>query len=233
MDAEPTRARIRAIGPGPVHIISFAVENPGFTFVAGQYVHVTDPDGNRIPFSIATLPARLPALELHFQPTPGHPDSGRMAALLQGSHLLLTGVAGQTVLGRASHPSLLFVCAGSGLAQALAMIESIAVPSPANDAPAPEVTILWCCESRDACYTTGRFFGLGARTSKHLCVDPSRTGLTAPLRWLKARSPELRDSHDVFLCGSPGFVYAATDVLTDAGLANTQLHSDVFDYAPR
>jgi len=35
------------------------------------------------------------------------------------------------------------------------------------------------------------------------------------------------------LAGSPGFVYAASDILIENGLLQANLHSDIFAYAPR
>jgi hypothetical protein len=37
----------------------------------------------------------------------------------------------------------------------------------------------------------------------------------------------------VLLGGSPGFVYAVTDLLANAGVEPAQMRSDVYDYAPR
>jgi len=43
----------------------------------------------------------------------------------------------------------------------------------------------------------------------------------------------LRHAHQIVLCGSPGFVYAALDTLQAGGVLAEQTRSDVFAYAPR
>lgn len=220
--------RIRAIGPGPVHVIQLKADAPGFRFGAGQYVNVVHPAGERIPFSIATPPHRLPELELHFQPTPGHPQSRLMEELLAGEHLALEGPFGDTTLAKASHHSLLFICAGSGFAQAAAMIETALASTPDR-----ELTVLWCSESLHGLYARERFLALGSRVSKHLCIDVSRAADNSGMRWLKANAARFVGDSDIFLCGSPGFVWAVTDLLTSAGGSPSRMHSDVYQYAPR
>ena len=37
----------------------------------------------------------------------------------------------------------------------------------------------------------------------------------------------------VYACGSPGMVYALLDRLKERGVAEAQIHSDVFAWAPR
>lgn len=220
--------RIRAIGPGPVHVIQLTADAPGFRFEAGQYVNVVHPGGERIPFSIATPPHLLPELELHFQPTPGHPQSRLMEELLTAGHLKFEGPFGETTLDRASHHKFLFVCAGSGFAQAAGMIES-ALTTAADR----EIAVLWCSESVRRLYARERFLALGSRVSKHLCIDVSQAADNAGMRWLRSNASRFVGDSDIFLCGGPGFVWAATDRFTAEGVPRSQLHSDVYQYAPR
>jgi CDP-4-dehydro-6-deoxyglucose reductase len=226
--AEFLNARIRHIGPGPVHIVSLELVSSGWQFAAGQYLNVVHRGGERIPFSVATPPSRLPLLELHFQPTPGHPQSALMIDALKDNQLQLEGPFGGTVLDKATHSSLLFVCAGSGFAQALSLIESAAD----NRQREFRTSILWCCENLAGVYAAKRFHQLGAGVSKHLCVDPVKSTTSAGLKLLQ-KLAHPNDLFDAFLCGSPGFVWAATDTLTDGGIPSAHLHSDVYDYAPR
>jgi len=226
--AELLTARIRSINPGPVQIIRLELERDVLQFAAGQYLNVVHPGGERIPFSIASPPSRLPQLELHFQPTPGHPQSPLMEDALKQECLQLEGPFGGTVLGKATHNSLLFICAGSGVAQALSMIESVSDKTNRD----LEITVLWCCESLSAVYVPERFQALGAHVAKNLCVDPVRNSGSAGFRRLRQLLTST-DDFDAFLCGSPGFVWAASDVLTGLGCKASNLHSDVYDYAPR
>lgn len=228
MISDPVSATIRAVGPGPVHIVDLHLSNQGFRFEAGQYVHVLHPSGAKIPFSIASAPSRLPGLEIHFQPTPEHPDSIRMQELLAGGTLCLDGVAGGTVINKATQTDVLFICAGSGFAQAAAMIDQALL-----DQSPCSISVLWCCDSREGFYAPERWYGSGRTVNKHLYIDPRRDSQNAASRWISKQAAKLALASDMFLCGSPAFVYAMTDLLIAGGVSANRMHSDVYDYAPR
>ncbi len=204
------------------------VDEPSFSFAAGQYINVVHPSGERIPFSIATPPYQLPNLALHFQPTTGNPHADLMRELLSQKTLTLEGPGGGTSIDKATHGNLLFVCAGSGFAQAAAMLGQALI----EDQPR-RMTILWCCETANSVYAAERFFDLGSSVSKHLCIDSNRSGTNAGFRWLKRHANQLVTDCDRFLCGSPRFVWSATDLLIEVGVDRARMHSDVYDYAPR
>ena len=65
-----------------------------------------------------------------------------------------------------------------------------------------------------------------------VCVDDRRTEENEGLVWLREHAQEYA-GYRIILAGSPGFVYAATDVLLAAGITQQAMHADAYAYAPR
>ena len=214
------RAEILDVGSGPVQRVRLDVRDE-FDFAAGQYTAVIHPNGTSIPFSIASSPHRLPHLELHFQPLPGAPEAGLMQSLLRTeTHLTLAPPAGNVSLTR-SDEDVLFVCGGSGAAQAWCMLSWLS-----SQPTQPAATMLWCVEHTDHLYLEGELRALPF-LDLHVRVDDSRDEENAGLSWLRDNAPPLKQRR-TFLCGGPGFVWSAADTLE-----GFRLSSDVFDFFPR
>lgn len=194
-----------------------------YPFSAGQYLTV---QGERIniPLSIASAPQRLPELELHYRSTPGAPEAEAMDTLLSGRQLQLSAAQGTVSCGAANRP-LLLIAGGSGAAQAFSCAESRSHQTEAD------TTVLWCADHADDLYDTERLAGY-VNGQLHVCIDDRRTEENEGLSWLRKHGAEFRQ-HNVVLCGSPGFVYAVTDLLMARGFDNEALQSDVYAYAPR
>ncbi|MEE8245416.1 MAG: hypothetical protein V3R27_10485 [Pseudomonadales bacterium] len=120
---------------------------------------------------------------------------------------------------------LMLVAGGTGISQALSIIEHIdQLLSP------PAVTLLWCVDTAEALYARGQLAGLSWLSANYL-VDDRRTSDNEGLVWL---SEHLR-THAyarTLLCGGPSFVYAVVDHLR-AEQRMTALESDVFAYSPK
>ena len=217
-------ARIQSITEQWAQIIRLELEEP-FQFTAGQYLEIEHPSGTRIPLSIASAPHRLPRLELHYRSTPGDDLAALLDGLLQkGRTLDLCGPFGDVIVTR-PHSPLMLVAGGTGISQALSIIEHIdQLLSP------PAVTLLWCVDTAEALYARGQLAGLSWLSANYL-VDDRRTSDNEGLVWL---SEHLR-THAyarTLLCGGPSFVYAVVDHLR-AEQRMTALESDVFAYSPR
>lgn len=220
-------ARILARSGHPVQRL--VLEMPvGFRFRPGQYLEVLHPDGP-IPLSIASAPHRLPELHLHYLSQPDVPEAGRMDELLDGGRTLtIVGPAGDVELPDAPIQPILLVAGGTGVAQAMSFIDAyLAQP------PGQPVTLLWCADAETDLYLQDEL-----RTIREpwfqavLLADARRTPQNRALQWLRRHAPSHRRSM-VVLCGGPGFVWAAYDILADAGIAPNRMQSDVFSYAPR
>lgn len=202
---------------------------PSFSFRAGQYLSVLHAAG-AIPLSIASAPWRLPELHLLYRSTPGIPEAEHMDRLLAGgAELTVSAAAGDVGLAKPLTGPVLLVAGGTGIAQALGLLDDLAAAPPA----AP-ITLLWCAnDHREFDLPTG-FTGLTApRLAVERIADPERSARNRGLARLAESARTTAFSGGIVLAGSPSFVYAATDVLTDAGADPALLQSDVFSYAPR
>jgi len=194
-----------------------------YPFSAGQYLTVQG-GGIGIPLSIASAPQRLPELELHYRSTPGAPEALAMDALLAGSQLQVSAAEGAVSCPTASQP-LLLIAGGSGAAQAFSCAEHRSHQSSAD------TTVLWCADHADDLYDTDRLAGY-VNGQLQICIDDRRTEDNEGLTWLREHGEQFR-GYAVIICGSPGFVYAVTDLLVAQGMDSGALQADVYAYAPR
>jgi NAD(P)H-flavin reductase len=237
MSGERHRFRLLDASGHPVQRLRLRAP-PGFRFAPGQYL-VVEHEAGQIPLSIASAPWRLPELYVYYRSTPGLEQARWMDELLaRGGDLTITGPAGDVFLELPLGEPLLLVCGGTGGAQALGMLDALTQAPP--DHP---VGLLWCADDPD---------GLApARTLRvdpprwlrsEFVIDASRGADNRGLERLRNQAPdfeELLGSGDsavqprIVLSGSPGFVYAVTDVLMAAGVSPDQMRSDGYAYAPR
>jgi NAD(P)H-flavin reductase len=124
---------------GRCRLLTF--DAPAFPgFLPGQYLLLHPPavrstrrlgvdDAGGIPFSIASLPAQQPLLHVHFVPQPGSTDAARVLRFLAQHgprRCTLSGPLGRCTLADDDHAwPLLFVAAGSGIAQCQAMLRAL------------------------------------------------------------------------------------------------------------
>ena len=199
---------------------------PGdYTFQAGQYLTVEAPDNIFIPLSIASAPARLPQLELHYRSTPGLTEAHAMDQLLQGDALTISAASGDVTIAQESVP-LFIVAGGSGAAQAFSCAEHrhrVGLEQPTH--------ILWCADTAADIYAQSELQAFSA-IELFVCVDDRRTAANEGLQWLRKNASDYQ-GWSIILAGSPAFVYTVTDLLLECGLSQQQLHSDVYAYAPR
>jgi CDP-4-dehydro-6-deoxyglucose reductase len=190
---------------------------PQYRFKAGQYLTVQHANGTEIPMSIASPPQSLPFLELQYKPTPGDSLSQAMDECLKHDHLNITPATG-SVTCPPSDESLVVVAGGSGVSLAFSCAQF------RNNKPVTEV--IWCVDRGEDLYATDE---LSSFATLHGIVDATHGHANAGLQLLA--SLEKKDHY--ILSGSPGFVYAATDILLAVGVSPQCLQSDVYDFAPR
>jgi len=196
-----------------------------YRFLAGQYLVVHGPGGVDIPLSIASAPEQLPQLQLHYRSTPGLAEAQAMDEALTEPALQVSGAAGDVICPPQDVP-LLLIAGGNGAAQAF----SCARHRAAQKARAP-TTILWCADYQQNLYDTDELAQL-PNITLHTVIDDRRTKHNEALMWLARHAGAFADAH-IILAGGPGFVYAATDVLTAQGVNESQLAADAYNYAPR
>lgn len=208
---------------------------------AGQYLQLKLDDDTWVPFSIASAPSGDGVLELHIQHWPERSNTARLRELLVEARQVTVHLSnGDCMLDPDSRRPLLLVGAGTGFAQMKALAEA------ALHADAERPIQLWWAarERRDlyleslprewaAQYPGVHFHGvseLGMQADFH---DEAVTGHHGRVDQALASQLDDVSAYDVYLCGSPGMVYACVDVLASLGLCPSRVFSDVFAYAPR
>ncbi len=232
-------AAIRQIEAHPdgTQRILLELDSGACDFTAGQYVSVRAPDGSTIPFTVASAPARLPQLELHYYPLAGSAAAAAMDTLLgTQQRLSLDGVGGDVAVGYPLQRPLTFIVAGTGAAQAQAIIEQLAVESTRDDRKAERaqsVALFWHVNTPDAMYCHERFemFAQHPWCSYEPVINEVSTD-DAASNWLGRRAVQITGA-DVILCGSPDFVYRMADAIVQLDLAPASVRADAFSYAPR
>ncbi len=186
------------------------------SFAAGQYLTVVHPGGTAIPFSIASPPEWLPRIQLHYKPTSGHPHSVLMAELEDAPELEIELPFGDVRVDSGSAQPLLLLCEETGFSQAASVIRHFAARRSGR-----VVRVGWSSPSADF-YLADELAGYVPDAV--LTVDPD----------LGARLTDLLvGGEEVILSGSPSWVYHHHDALLAHGVAASDIHSDVFSYAPR
>src|SRR5690606_15034705 len=199
---------------------------------AGQYLILNLPGGESA-FSIANAPGGRD-IELHVRHNAENPPSLDVIKALRNDSLVRARLPfGERFIG-ATLPDrpVWFVCGSTGFAPAKAMIEHLL----AQDFPHP-IHLYW-----------------GARTEADLYLPalPQTWAATHKVRYVPVLSESAATAyrgglvHEAVLAdlgdpagpefhigGSPPMAWAVFDALLAAGVPAAQMHSDVFDYAPR
>ena len=208
---------------------------------AGQYLEIDLGNGQRNAFSIASAPvSQQKQLELHIQKIPDSPSSDRLFHLLHQGKVNTFMPSGRCFLPDPLPAStLVFVAAGTGFAQMKSMVEHCLDLAKQNPDNVRDIHLYW-----------------GARTPADFYLP------YLPIQWADNvihYHPIVSDASDsddwcgrhglvyeailedkksllngnFYLSGSPSMVYTTIDVLLASGFTEEQMHSDVFDYAPR
>ncbi len=199
---------------------------------AGQYLTL-ELDHGAYPFSIANAPGGR-ELELHVR----HADDNSaahaiMADLDEQSTVAVTLPDGQRFIDGAPDRPLWFICGSTGFAPVKAMIERLIE----LDYPLP-IRLFWGARTEDDLYLPD----LPARWSEQLrdfhavtaLSDMSKPGHAVGLVHEAALEALAEPREPLFYVGgSPAMAWAVFDALVEEGVPAENIHSDVFDYAPR
>jgi len=202
---------------------------------AGQYLELLI-DGTAYPFTIANAPGQR-ELELHLGVSEKSEYNMQILSHLQKNNSIWSSQPKGEVwlkpqLNQLSmHDPLIFIVAGTGFAQAKAMIEE-QLKHQRND-----LYLYWINRDSDSfyCDLPNKWAKQGLLKYHPVTRDKLNCDYL-PLHTLEDRiTSEINDISriQVVTCGSPNFVYSVLDGLESKGLKQEQMMSDVFDYAPR
>jgi CDP-4-dehydro-6-deoxyglucose reductase len=208
----------------------------------GQYLELKIDDTTWVPFSIASADRSDGVIELHIQHWPERDNSARLRELLQvANQLTLRLPGGECVLDRESERPLLLIAAGTGFSQMKAIVEAVL-----HEQPEREISLWWAAREHRDLYLeqlASQWAQAHANVAFHAVTElPLEEPLAVGERihhhqgridQVLQTAEIAPETHDVYLSGSPGMVYACLDVLDAKGVKLERVFSDVFAYAPR
>lgn len=236
--SEPVRvsARIESVEPlgaGVREIRLHASAAPAF--LPGQYLQIVYGTDSFIPFSIASAPAELPYLTLHYLAQAGADDAARMDALLENESsvdvLLPCGDCG--FVSPLRRP-LLMLAGGSGIAGIRSLLYSL-LPSPVS------MKLYWGAAAAEDLYLREELDALASRHREfswtpisESAADDCRQGRVGEVVAEDVAAGVLDlEEWEVLVAGGPPMVWGTVAALKSCGLTAAQTRSDVFAYAPR
>lgn len=202
-------------------------------YLAGQYVDILLRDGSRRSFSLANAPGSSEELELHIRHVPGGQFTTAVFEEMKEKALVrVQGPLGSFFLREDSQRPIILVGGGTGFAPLKAIIEQVI-----EDGIGRPIHLYW-----------------GARDIADLYSDLPRQWQEmlpnfrftpvlsdASDEWQGRRGwvheavledyPQPAD-HDVYMAGPPPMIEAGHAAFAAAGLPETQLFFDSFDFAP-
>ncbi|OQX39238.1 MAG: hypothetical protein B0D91_02025 [Oceanospirillales bacterium LUC14_002_19_P2] len=219
-----------------VHLV--VADGKPLSFEAGQYLQVLMPEGDPCAYSIASAPGEnRNELELHVQCYPGHERAQQVIDhLSSGEMIRATLPHGNCHLGDCPDAPIVLVAAGTGFAQMKSMVEF----THQNGHQHP-VSLYWGVRRPHGFYLPHLPVQWSSEWGLH--YHPVVSEAEAEDDWAGRHGQlyravlddldQLGDGAHFYLSGSPDMVYTTLDGLVAAGVDESRVHSDVFDYAPR
>lgn len=224
---------VKALGAGVREIRLHAGRAP--SFLPGQYLQIIHGTDAVIPFSIASAPAELPHLTLHYLAQAGADDALRMDTLLASeSSVDILLPCGDCGFASPLRRPLLMLAGGSGIAGVRSLLRSL-LPAPVS------MKLYWGAAESEDLYLREELDALAARhdefTWTPVAESPAegcRKGLVGEVvaEDIAAGLLDL-SAWEVLIAGGPPMVWGSVEVLKTCGLTAEQTRSDVFAYAPR
>ncbi len=232
----------------PLRVLDVRSEGPGVTTVtvggrgvrrlrvrAGQFFQWRFVDGpgwtRGNPYSISAAPD---GRTLRFTAAHLGDGSARLATLRPGTRVLVEGPYGRLHGGVRSHRKVLLMGSGIGITPMRALLEEL------DQAPG-DVTVVHRVRSRHDAVLGQEIAALAAaRGARYLLVEGPR--VPGRRSWLPAQARHLTDvqalreivpdiaDHDVYICGSDGWMTAARSAALSAGVPRDAVHLERFAY---
>lgn len=204
---------------------------------AGQYLELLMPEGP-CAFSIATAPEDgRRDIELHIRHTEDNPTSLEIMAALERNLTVEARLpGGNRYIDELPQRPVWFICGSTGFAPVKAMVEHLrntGFERPVRlfwgarqraDLYLEELPESWEAEMADFSWVPVLSEEKGEGYARGLVQEPA----VAAVKQLDDPAEPL-----FFVGGSPPMAWAVFDALVDAGVPADNIHSDVFDYAPR
>lgn len=223
--------RVQPLARGVVEL-SLEAERTPLEYLPGQFVYLTPLDpalaagcGEEHPYSISSAPGE-PLLRIAIKDLGD--ASGALLAVREGSRALVEGPYG-TFLPPLDLPPLdaapaLWIGGGIGLTPFVSAVRAL------GRAPRPvDIDLVYCANDPSRAYFMAELEEIAARVPG-LRVHAHRFAEAGPLTepWLAARVPDFA-TRPAFVCGPPGLIDHARNLLVQAGVPRGQITSEEFN----
>ncbi|MBM6400377.1 ferredoxin reductase family protein [Phycicoccus sonneratiae] len=232
----------------PIRVLEVRAEGPGVTSVtvggdgvrhlpvrAGQFLQWRFLDGpgwtRANPYSVSAAPD---GFTLRFTAAHVGDGSARLATLRPGTRVLVEGPYGRMHGGVRGHRKVLLMGSGIGITPMRALLEEL--PQRPGD-----VTVVHRVRSAEEAVLADEIRSLAAaRGARYLLVEGHR--IPGRASWLPRQAAHLTDAeallqvlpdlarHDVYVCGSDGWMDAVRAAALEAGVAPDAVHLERFAY---
>ena len=206
-----------------VRVITLALIEPReIRFHAGQFVSFEVPKAGlpfplTRPYSIASPPSNLGAIELILNLVPGGPGSTFLFSLQKGDPVRFRGPAGTFVLREYLDRRLLFVATGTGIAPIRSMIHA-RLPSPTP------VTLIWGLRNERDLHYEDELAGLAAQYPEFSYTitlsqpSPAWAGTIGRVQSAVEAYTTTVDDLAVYVCGSRAMIESVTALIRARGI---------------
>ncbi|MCP5169532.1 MAG: iron-sulfur cluster-binding domain-containing protein [Hahellaceae bacterium] len=203
------------------------------SFAAGAHlnVRITTPEQTHIrTYTLSSSPKKLPLFSLTIkQVSDGIVSNWLAEHMVPGRSLEFTVPDGDFVLPEHPPGRLLFIGAGSGITPMMSMLRFLA-----ESANRSEIEMLYYARTPDDIIFRDELLNLADRIPGlrlNFCVENATAdwaGLTGRVQADHFSQLSQLNRHEVYLCGPAGFMQAATGFLKQQGVAEYQIHREVF-----
>lgn len=219
---------LRLVAPDVLEVRLRLPPNPGFAFLAGQYLDISGPGGMKRSYSVASSMRSPDRIELHVRRVAGGAMSRYWFEQAKVNDLLrFRGPLGTFFLRDVAGLDLVFLATGTGFAPVRSMLDQLAAFD-AERRPA-SVSLYW-----------------GARLAQDLYADPSTAlsnlrftpvvsrpglgwdGARGHVQQVCLRHRPAPTNAVVYACGSDAMIHSARTALIAAGLQPRRFYSDAF-----
>ena len=205
-------------------------------WLPGQYLDVLLDEGRRRPFSIANHPQADGSIELHVRHVAGGGFTSWVNDGMQlGDALRIEGPLGTFVPREDSERPMIFMAGGTGFAPVKAIVEHFIALGTRRP-----MRVYWGARSATDLYLREMAEGWARQAHDlvfHAVLSDPEQAASSGLRLGLVHEAVLDDQpdlagYDVYMSGPPAMIDAGRKLFIDAGLAESRLYYDSFDYAP-
>nr|WP_193568425.1 CDP-6-deoxy-delta-3,4-glucoseen reductase [Oleiagrimonas citrea] len=205
-------------------------------WLPGQYIEVLLDDGKRRAFSLARAPHEGDELEVHVRHVSGGGFTSWVFDTLDvGDVLRVEGPFGTFVPREDSERPMILMAGGTGFAPVKAMVEHFL-----HLGTRRPMHLYWGARSGADLYLRDlptRWAEQVPTLDFHPVVSDPQQAAQARVRGGLVHEAVLEDhpdlsAYDVYMCGPPALIDAGRRAFVEAGLPESRLYYDSFDYAP-